>query len=130
MTVTVQRIENLFLAAAIAVIFVSAGYQWWWLLALFLLFDLSAVGYVRNQLLGAKLYNAAHNYAGPAILAAVFAVGIASGASLWAVGLISGTWGFHVAVDRALGYGLKTEDGFQHTHLGFIGKHRSESKTD
>jgi len=33
-------------------------------------------------------------------------------------------WGFHVAVDRALGYGLKFNDDFQHTHLGWIGNKR------
>jgi hypothetical protein len=31
-------------------------------------------------------------------------------------------WAFHIGVDRALGYGLKFEDGFQHTHLGTIGR--------
>jgi hypothetical protein len=32
------------------------------------------------------------------------------------------TWAFHVAVDRALGYGLKYPDSFAHTHLGWIGR--------
>jgi hypothetical protein len=38
----------------------------------------------------------------------------------WALpaGLI---WAGHIAMDRALGYGLKHPDGFQHTHLGRIG---------
>jgi hypothetical protein len=29
---------------------------------------------------------------------------------------------FHSAFDRALGYGLKYVSGFQHTHLGQIGR--------
>ena len=29
-------------------------------------------------------------------------------------------WGFHIAVDRLLGYGLKFADRFSHTHLGEI----------
>jgi hypothetical protein len=29
----------------------------------------------------------------------------------------------HIAMDRALGYGLKYEKGFRYTHLGKIGKH-------
>ncbi|WP_240639249.1 DUF4260 family protein [Micromonospora ureilytica] len=33
-------------------------------------------------------------------------------------------WAFHIAVDRALGYGLKTTEGFEHTHLGRMGKAR------
>jgi hypothetical protein len=28
----------------------------------------------------------------------------------------------HISMDRALGYGLKYEDSFHHTHLGIIGK--------
>jgi hypothetical protein len=28
----------------------------------------------------------------------------------------------HSAMDRAVGYGLKYEDDFKHTHLGWIGK--------
>jgi len=39
-------------------------------------------------------------------------------------------WGFHVAVDRALGYGLKFGDDFQHTHLGWIGKRKSTGVSD
>lgn len=30
-------------------------------------------------------------------------------------------WAAHIAFDRALGYGLKYSDSFQHTHLGMIG---------
>jgi hypothetical protein len=29
-------------------------------------------------------------------------------------------------MDRMLGYGLKFSDGFQHTHLGWIGKGQQE----
>lgn len=122
MIVRVQRLENLFVAAAIAVTFVAAGYQWWLLAAVFVVFDLSALGYVKNRRLGAVLYNSVHNYGGPAVLAGAYAVGLAQGAPVWALGLVSACWGFHVSVDRALGYGLKTDEGFQHTHLGLIGK--------
>jgi hypothetical protein len=31
-------------------------------------------------------------------------------------------WFAHIGLDRALGYGLKYADGFQHTHLGTIGR--------
>jgi hypothetical protein len=40
------------------------------------------------------------------------------------LGVLASAWVFHIAVDRALGYGLKTTEGFQHTHLGPIGKPR------
>jgi hypothetical protein len=32
----------------------------------------------------------------------------------------------HAAFDRMLGYGLKYEQGFRHTHLGTIGKAQKE----
>lgn len=124
MTARVQRVENAAVAIMIFVVFVAGGYPWWALFALFLVFDLSALGYLGGARRGALFYNAVHNYTGPAVLGAVTAVGAAQGANLWVVALVASAWAFHVAVDRALGYGLKTADGFTHTHLGLIGKDR------
>jgi hypothetical protein len=31
-------------------------------------------------------------------------------------------WFAHIGMDRLLGYGLKEDTGFRHTHLGLIGK--------
>ncbi|MDD9911252.1 MAG: DUF4260 family protein, partial [Ahrensia sp.] len=31
-------------------------------------------------------------------------------------------WAAHISGDRALGYGLKYESNFKHTHLGKIGR--------
>lgn len=55
------------------------------------------------------LYNSAHRFWGPIALAALAALGVLS------VGFFIGalTWGFHIALDRALGYGLRTNDGYQ-----------------
>jgi hypothetical protein len=55
------------------------------------------------------LYNLVHRYWGPLLLAAaasfdVVALGFFVGALAWA---------FHVSLDRSLGYGLRTRDGFQ-----------------
>lgn len=122
MIIWVQRIENLALAAFIALAFIVAGFSWWWLFALFLAFDLSALGYIKNARVGAWWYNAVHNYTIPAVL------GLGYGASvLWEspvdfLGLLAGCWAFHVAVDRGLGYGLKLITSFSDTHLGTIGK--------
>ncbi|WP_348642737.1 DUF4260 family protein [Mesorhizobium sp. B2-4-15] len=33
-------------------------------------------------------------------------------------------WIAHIAIDRALGYGLELSTGFQDTHLGRIGRKR------
>lgn len=124
----IQRIENLALAALIAVLFVGAGYDWWWLLALFLVFDLSMLGYAKSPALGALGYNAVHNYTVPALLAAAYALTGFFAEPIWILGLLAGTWGFHVAADRALGYGLKLSEGFEHTHLGRIGQSRSDHR--
>ena len=55
------------------------------------------------------LYNLLHRFCGPLALgAASLAFGLAPA---WTVGALA--WGVHVAVDRAVGYGLRTRDGFQ-----------------
>jgi len=122
--VTWQRTESALIAIAVLVLpVVGFGYAWWWPLALFLAFDLSAVGYAANPRVGAALYNAGHSYIGPVLCAAAFAV---TGAD--ALMIVATSWAFHVAADRALGYGLKHPDHFQHTHLGWIGRSRDPAE--
>ena len=56
-----------------------------------------------------RLYNAVHTFWPPLALAvAAAALGLPLG---WFVAAIA--WAFHVALDRALGYGLRTPEGFQ-----------------
>ncbi|HWB56471.1 MAG TPA: DUF4260 family protein [Gaiellaceae bacterium] len=55
------------------------------------------------------LYNLLHRFWGPVVLAAVAAAGLVSSAFL--VGALA--WAFHIALDRSVGYGLRTRDGFQ-----------------
>jgi hypothetical protein len=55
------------------------------------------------------LYNVLHRFWGPLALGVV---AVAAGLSpVWVVGALA--WALHVAVDRAVGYGLRTPDGFQ-----------------
>lgn len=115
MPVWFQRAESAALAALVTVVFVGQGFAWWWLLVVFLAFDVSMIGYVRSPRLGAWTYNAVHSYAIPAGLGAVALAGVR-----WAA-FVALAWAFHVAVDRALGYGLKFTDRFAHTHLGELG---------
>ena len=35
---------------------------------------------------------------------------------------LAAIWTVHIAIDRALGYGLKLPGGFRETHLGMIGR--------
>jgi len=124
MTITIQRVENAAIALAILLGFIWVGLDWWWLAVLFLVFDLSAIGYAISTRVGAISYNLVHNYTGPVLLTVV--IGLLSASvqesnPTWLV-IIAGAWAFHVALDRALGYGLKHDDDFQHTHLGWIGQ--------
>jgi hypothetical protein len=54
------------------------------------------------------LYNALHRFPGPIALAAVAIVALPEG---FLVGALA--WALHIAFDRAVGYGLRTPDGFQ-----------------
>ena len=55
------------------------------------------------------VYNLVHRFWGPVALAAL-AVGLDLGAA-WVIAALA--WGAHVALDRTVGYGLRTPDGFQ-----------------
>ena len=114
-----QRVESGLIAVLSWVAFVRLDFAWWYLVALFLLFDLSMVGYVRSPSLGAWTYNVVHSYVGPAAAGIVAIAAEARGLAFLAL-----VWGFHIAVDRGLGYGLKLQDRFTHTHLGEVGRPR------
>src|SRR5271163_5374970 len=82
-------------------------YQWshgsWLQFALlFLVPDISMVGYIANARVGAIMYNAVHTYVGPLALAGYsFAAGHPIALAL------SFIWIAHIGFDRMLGYGLK-----------------------
>lgn len=110
--------EYLVAAILVAVFYVSVGnFAWYWLPILFVVVDLSMVGYLASSRLGALTYNIGHSLIGPAILVALYIA--TTNQTILFISLI---WLFHILVDRALGYGLKHTKGFEHTHLGPIGK--------
>lgn len=89
----------------------------WLLFALLLLApDLSMIGYLKNPRLGARIYNAGHSYAGPAVLGAIAWAG-----SYEIMGAIALIWAAHIGLDRMLGFGLKYPSAFGDTHLGTEG---------
>ena len=116
MTVWFQRVENGVVALAAVAATIELEIAWWWLLALFLLFDLSMLGYAVSPALGAWTYNVGHSYSLPLVVGAVAVAADSRGAAILAL-----AWLFHIGVDRLLGYGLKFSDRFTHTHLGEIG---------
>lgn len=92
------------------------GYAWWVFLAWLLVPDVSMLGYLINTRVGAWAYNIFHHQ-GIALAIGVTGVVLAI-PEMQLAGLV--LFG-HSAMDRAFGYGLKYEDHFQHTHLGWIG---------
>ena len=111
------RLEGLALAILMVVLIYNSTAPLWILPATFLLFDISIIGYKFSNKIGAKTYNFIHNATIPTIL-------IAAGLLVdieW-ISILGICWTFHIAVDRTLGYGLKHEESFTHTHLGKIGK--------
>ena len=108
------------MAAVSAVLYARTGASWWLFAALWLLPDLSMLGYLAGPCWGARVYNALHTYMAPGVLALCALLLGARGAL--PVALI---WANHIGVDRLLGYGLKYGDGFGYTHLGRVGKRKA-----
>lgn len=111
------KLEAVALAILMIVLTNESGYSLWVLPVTFLLFDVGMVGYLKNPVTGALFYNLTHSLTIPTIM-------IATGSffSLDVVAVIGFCWTFHIAVDRALGFGLKNKTSFHNTHLGKIKK--------
>jgi hypothetical protein len=102
------------LVAALAVAVVATDAPWWLVLAFLLgpdiaLFAGIGTGLQKGQLhpRAVPLYNALHRYWGPAALALASVV-LPDG---WLAAALA--WAVHVSLDRAVGYGLRTPEGFQ-----------------
>ena len=110
------RLEGLVVLAAALAGYSQLGAGWGAFAMMFLLPDLSFLGYLAGPRRGAAAYNAAHSYLGPVALLALG--GLAELPVALAVGLI---WCAHIGFDRMLGYGLKYGSEFGATHLGRVG---------
>lgn len=108
----ILRIEGLAMAAVSAVLYTRTGASWWLFAALWLVPDLSMLGYLVSPCRGARIYNAFHTYTVPIVLGLL---AVATNAN--ALIPYSLIWVNHIAVDRLLGYGLKFSRGFGWTHL-------------
>lgn len=110
--------EYFIAAVLVAAFYISvANFEWYWLIVLFGLFDISAMGYFINNRVGAFFYNVGHSLIGPAVLTGIYIL-----TDNQAILFVSLLWLFHIFSDRALGFGLKHITGFHHTHLGTIGR--------
>jgi hypothetical protein len=114
---TLLRLEGLAVAALTAILYAKAGASWWLFAALWLVPDLSMLGYLANARIGALCYNTVHTYLLPVTLAAA-AILLHRNAPLPYLLL----WCNHIGIDRLCGYGLKYSSGFGFTHLSRLGK--------
>ena len=114
-TVLWQRAEGAlaFLGGLVLALALEPAMAWWAMVLWFFAPDLSFAAYGAGPRVGAAVYNVVHTYGLAVIL---LAAGVALGhAGPAAVGAL---WIAHAGMDRALGYGLKSSEGFKVTHLG------------
>jgi Domain of unknown function (DUF4260) len=114
------RLESAAVLVAATFAYSRLGAGWTWFAALFLVPDLSMLGYLGGRRLGAACYNVGHSYLGPAALAA-----LAVATSMPMLLGIACIWIAHIGFDRLLGYGLKYTTSFGETHLGRRGANGS-----
>jgi hypothetical protein len=108
----ILRAEGLALLAVASAAYAELGAGWSIFALLFLVPDVFMLGYLHGPKVGAVLYNLGHSTILPFALIGLGLVLPVSFAI--AVGLI---WLAHIGFDRAVGYGLKYDDAFKHTHL-------------
>jgi hypothetical protein len=111
------RLDGLVVLVGALAAFATTDQAWWLVPLLILLPDLSAVGYLGSTRSGAAIYNLGHTYLMPAVV-----VGLGMGFDSQITVAIGLVWFAHIGMDRAAGFGLKYEDAFKHTHLGWIGQ--------
>ncbi len=121
---TILKLEELgMFLGCIAVLYIQ-HVNWWWYLLLFLGPDISMLGYLAGDKIGAYCYNLFH-HKGIAIIVFVLGLMIQVPGDIankdWLINLGIILFG-HSSMDRFFGYGLKYENGFKFTHLGEIGK--------
>jgi hypothetical protein len=113
----IVRLEWIVVAVAAIGGYALAGGSWLLFGLLILAPDLSMLGYLAGPRIGAFTYNMLHVLVWPLVMLVIgFYIGHALAVQ------IAFIWIAHIAIDRALGYGLKFVTGFQDTHLGRIGR--------
>ena len=111
------RLEGLVLLIVTIIAFAGQHQRWWLYPALLLAPDIFMLGYLADTKVGAFFYNLGHSYFAPALMI-LFSWRAESKVNL-AIGII---WLGHIGWDRLLGYGLKYDSSFKHTHLGDLEK--------
>ena len=111
------QLEELAMFLLSIYLFSTLSFAWWWFPALILIPDLSMLGYLAGNKVGAISYNFFHH---KALAIGVYIFGCyLQNEIIQLTGII--LFG-HSSMDCFFGYGLKTFAGFKSTHLGEIGK--------
>lgn len=106
------RLEEFALFLLSIFLYSQVSYAWWLFPVLFLLPDLSMLGYLISPKAGATFYNIVHHRA--LSLTLLSAGYYANNEQIMLCGIILFS---HSTLDRVLDYGLKYPDAFKHTHL-------------
>jgi len=109
----ILRIEGLAIFISAAIVYGMVGHSWWLFAVLLLAPDLSMLSYLKNERIGAYVYNVFHTY--------VFALPVTGLGYMMDIGwliAIGIIWVAHIGMDRMFGFGLKYTDNFHSTHLG------------
>lgn len=111
------QMEGLAVFGGSVTFYFAQGYSGWLFALVCLAPDLSFLAYLAGPRVGALLYNSAHSYVGPIVLA--ISAQMHGDPVAIAVAVV---WSAHIGFDRMLGYGLKYSTAFGDTHLGQIGR--------
>ncbi|MCM3586732.1 DUF4260 domain-containing protein [Mesobacillus maritimus] len=109
------HIEGLFVLILSLTVYANQEFSWFLFIVLLFLPDLSMVGYLFSNKVGAFLYNTFHTYS-LAIIVLILG-SMLQNETIIAVGFILTA---HIGMDRMLGYGLKYPTDFKDTHLNRI----------
>lgn len=101
-----------FIISLVLIKLLPLNFVWWEWILIFLVPDISMIGYAAGNRIGAIVYNVVHHQ-----LVAVV-VGLV-GLALWLpyIELAGLVLLGHSSLDRAMGFGLKLDKGFKFTHL-------------
>lgn len=108
----VVRIENGIALVISFYIYTLLDFPIWLFFVLLFIPDITMIGYAINNKIGANVYNLGHSFVLPLSLATGYF--FFSNEYLLLLIII---WSAHIFMDRLLGFGLKYQDSFNHTHI-------------
>jgi hypothetical protein len=109
------RAEEWVVLAAAVLLYAHFHLSWLLFAALLFVPDLCMLGYLLNPRIGSAIYNLGHTLVLPVTR---FVISFLMHRRLPLA--IATIWTGHIALDRALGYGLKYPSAFKDTHLQHI----------